>query len=236
MQDTLQALLGLQEIDRRIFQVEAELRRLPLELEARRGELARKDAELQEHTGATRELRAQVKEIEDLTTQQRQRQRKLESEAARSKTDAALLAAYDHEIRGLKRTIGQAEEDGLKIVEHIEQLETAAGEIRTQLEAEKTIFEEFSRNVEVEMSAAEAKLAELREQLESRSSNDVLPEHLDLYRKLLASREGEALAELHGRVCQGCFVEIPKNLAVRLARGVELIQCPSCDRILHVSY
>jgi predicted nucleic acid-binding Zn-ribbon protein len=27
---------------------------------------------------------------------------------------------------------------------------------------------------------------------------------------------------------------IPRNLYVRLARGVDLVQCPSCTRILYV--
>jgi predicted nucleic acid-binding Zn-ribbon protein len=41
------------------------------------------------------------------------------------------------------------------------------------------------------------------------------------------------MAALDGRFCQGCYVEIPKNLLVRMARGMELVQCPSCARILY---
>jgi predicted nucleic acid-binding Zn-ribbon protein len=48
----------------------------------------------------------------------------------------------------------------------------------------------------------------------------------------LKTREGEALAELSSGICQGCFVNIPRNTVVRLARGAELVTCPSCDRIL----
>ena len=42
-----------------------------------------------------------------------------------------------------------------------------------------------------------------------------------------------ALAELRDGLCEGCFVNLPKNIVVRLARGMELVQCPSCDRILY---
>ena len=236
MLDTLQALLGLQEIDRQIFRVEAELRRLPAELAARREALERRTAELEEQRRAAFELRMQIKEIEDVTTQQRQRQRKLEGEAMRAKTDAALLAAYDHEIRSLKRTIGQAEEDGLQLVESVEEIEGRAAALEAELAEERRVFDEFRRNVERETAEAEVRVAELHRELEKHSAQDVPPDHLDLYRRLLSTREGEALAELQGQICQGCYVAIPKNLAVRLARGVDLVQCPSCDRILYVRY
>ena len=48
----------------------------------------------------------------------------------------------------------------------------------------------------------------------------------------LATRTAQALAELGEGLCEGCFVNLPKNIVVRLARGTELVQCPSCDRIL----
>ena len=38
---------------------------------------------------------------------------------------------------------------------------------------------------------------------------------------------------LEGRICQGCYMQIPPNLGVQLARGASLVQCPSCDRILY---
>ena len=43
----------------------------------------------------------------------------------------------------------------------------------------------------------------------------------------------DSLAELGDGLCEGCFVNLPKNIVVRLARGTELVQCPSCDRILY---
>ena len=232
MHDSLQALLALQEIDRDIFKVEAELRRLPQELEDRQSELAKIEQDIETRKGQLHELQTTIKEIEDITTQQRQRLRKLEGEASRNKADVALLAAYDHEIRSIKRSIGQAEEEGLSHVESVEAAEAAIAELQTRLDDERRVFEELRVNVEREMGESESRLAHLRSELEKRSSEGISPEHIALYRGLLATREGEAMAELDGRCCQGCYVEIPKNLVVRLARGLELVQCPSCARIL----
>ena len=87
-------------------------------------------------------------------------------------------------------------------------------------------------NVKREVSEAQAQRADLLQQREACSADGIEPAQLDLYRRLLEQREGEALAELADGHCQSCFVQIPKNLGVRLLRG-ELVQCPSCDRILH---
>ena len=234
MHETLQALLGLQETDRKIFRVEGELRRLPAELERRQAELSTSERLLEEKKQALVSVRGRIKEIEDITTQQRQRTRKLEGEASKSKTDGALLAAYDHEIRTLKRTVGQAEEDGLALVGEADELEREIQELNGSLEENRSTFEEFRGNVEREIADAEGRLADLRKEQEAVGSGAVSAEHLSLYRRILETREGEAMAELSGQICQACFVEIPKNVAVRLARGVELVQCPSCDRILYV--
>jgi predicted nucleic acid-binding Zn-ribbon protein len=230
---SVQALLALQEIDREIYKVGAELKRLPAELAARKADLERAARELEERKKALRELQFTVREIENITTQQRQRLRKIESEAMKSKADVALMAAYEHEIRSLKRNIGQAEEEGLQLVDQAEAAAADVKRIQDTLTADTQVFEELRGNVEKEMADAERRMGTLRSALGRRMQDGIPPEHLSLYRGLLATREGEALAPLDGRFCQGCYVEIPKNLVVRLARGIDLVQCPSCGRILY---
>ena len=232
MQAVLQALLALQEIDKDIFRTQRELKRLPAERSARKGEIDKKAAKLAEMRERTKAVRVRIKEIEDLTTTQRQRMRKVENEAMASRSDVALLAAFQHEIRNLKREIGTGEEEGLRLVEEVEGQEKEAATLATAIEGDQKIFEEFSKNVARETAAAEAKLKELQALRKQRMAADIPGEAMALYTKILASREGVATAELDGRICQACYMEIPVNLVVRVQRGTELVQCPSCDRIL----
>ena len=232
MQETLKALLGLQQIDRHIFQVESELRRLPLELKRRQAVLDAHSARIEEFRGRGHVLRSDSKEIEGYTIGMRQRQRKLDNECASHKIDAAMLAAYQHEIRTLKHNISQAEDDALEKMELVDTLEKEQAGVEAKLAEDQTDFETFRKNVETEVAAAEGRLAELTGERDAVSAESIEAGHLELYRRLLQIREGEALAELSDGHCQACFVQIPKNLGVRLARGGELVQCPSCDRIL----
>ncbi|MFN0241464.1 MAG: zinc ribbon domain-containing protein [Planctomycetota bacterium] len=233
MREALQALLALQEIDRDIFRVQAELKRLPLERQGKKAELDKRTARLAEVKNESLKLRVRIKELEDQTTVQRQRMRKLENEANNSRADMALVVAYQHEIRTLKRDVGTAEEEGLQWMEKVEALNAQSAELAAQIEKEQKTFDEFSANVEREYGDAKKRLAELSKARSTLSSSEIPPEKVAIYNRLLAARSGVALAQLQGRVCQGCYMEVPQNLYVRVQRGTELVQCPSCDRILH---
>lgn len=237
MQPTLKALLGLQQIDRKLYQVESELKRLPAELAKREGVLQGLSGRTEQFTVKIGELRRDVKEVEDFTVGMRQRQRKLETESAKGKIDAAMLASYEHEIRSLKRGISEAEDEAIRKITLCETLESERGGIEKRLVEEQSTFEEFQLNVEKEASEAEKKREELLSEREvvSSDSDSVPADALDIYQRLLTTREGEAMAELADGHCQTCFVQIPRNLGVRLARGA-IVQCPTCTRILYKTF
>lgn len=235
MQSVLRALLDLQDVDRELFRVQQELKRLPQERTAKQAELDKQLARITDKRTEVKSLRVRIKEIEDQTTVQRQRVRKVENEAAGSRADVALLVAYQHEIRTLKREISNSEEEGLRLMELVETLEKDAAALQAKLDEDQKTFAEFSGNVDREIAAADAQRAKLSATRKQRLSKDVPAEAVSTYTRLLAAREGVALARLEGRTCQACFMEVPTNLAVRVSRGVELVQCPSCDRILHLN-
>jgi hypothetical protein len=235
IRETIHLLRGIQDLDRELFQVRSELRRLPEERDRRRAridDLRHRSAELERSIA---NLRARIKEIEDVTTSQRQRIRKLESEAANSRADTALIVAYQHEIRTLRRDIGESEEEGLGLVEQADTLGKERAELEAQIAADEADFAEYGANVEAEMAAANAKAEELaakRDQALHREG--VVADVLAQYEKLLEAREGEALAMLDQKTCMGCYTAVPNNIYVRLARGIELVTCPSCARILYL--
>lgn len=233
MQAVLAALLGLQEIDSQIFRAQAELKRLPQERATRKAELEKRATRVKELKHEVMQLRTRIKELEDGASEKRQRVRKVEAEAASSRQDMALLVAFQHEARTLKKEIGTLEEEGLGLLEKIEALEKDSAGITAALEGEIRIFQEFEANMQREMDAATARLQKLLDDRKQRSGPAIPPDTMGIYTKLLAAREGQALALLEGRACQACFMDVPPNLVVRLTRGSDLVQCPGCSRILY---
>ena len=235
LRQTLAILRSLQDLDRDLFRLQDELRRFPQEVARKREKLRLESERLGEVEKQMISAKVRLKEIEDLTTSQRQRVRKLEHEAGEARADAALMVAFQHEIRTLKRDVGEAEEEGLALLGEIERL----GQERTALQASVGELEKefalYSSNIDKEAKETLDRAQAMERERKKRGSTQLAPDILGQYEKLLASREGQALAELAGRVCQGCYVSVPNNIYVRLARFTELVPCPSCGRILYLS-
>lgn len=235
MKAVLQALLDLQVVDRDLHKVHIELKRLPKERAARRAELDKLLARITELRSQAKALRVRIKEYEDSATTARQRMRKLENDAAGSRADMALIAHFQHEIKNLKRDIGTAEDQGLTLLEQAENYDKEALDLQKKVDEEEKVFAEFASNIERETAAAEQKRASLDAERKKRMGQSTIPpEALSTYTRLLAARDGTPLAPLDGRTCQACYIEMPTNMVVRVARGSELVQCPSCDRILYI--
>ena len=232
VRQTLAILRSLQEIDRDLFRLQDELRRFPQEVMRKREKLRAESDRLAELEKRLTEAKVRLKEIEDMTTSQRQRVRKLEHEAGESRADAALLVAFQHEIRTLKRDIGEAEEEGLGLVGEIEKLTAERATLQASVGEMEKEFALYASNVDREAKATMDRAQAMERERATRGSSQLSPDVLGQYEKLLASREGQAMAELDGRVCQGCYVSVPNNIYVRLARRTELVPCPSCGRIL----
>ena len=233
MHETLRLLRGLQELDQDLYRVKEELRRLPAELARRRERIDVGRSRLAETDKKISETNTRIKEIEDMTTTSRQRLRKLEREVGAT-ADQALIVAFQHEMRTLRRDISEAEEEGLALVDEVDGHGKEKDELQSAIGEQEQEFEEYAANIQKEIQEAETRRQDLDDERKRRMTGPVAPEILTQYEKLLGAREGQAMALLDGRVCQGCYVSVPSNVYVRLARGMEIVPCPSCRRILYL--
>jgi len=233
MQQTLSSLLALQEIDRDIFRVRQELKRLPLERDRRQAILDRKQTEINELKVQIHEQKSRVKEYEEIAGESRARIKKIQGAAANSRADASLHANFEHEIRSLKKSISRGEDEALAYIERFENMEKDMAYKGGVLEEECKVFGEFSENVDLELADATERHDKMAADRETRVKGDIKAETLELYMRLIEARDGDAMARLDGKVCEGCYMQVPANFYVKLVRSAEILQCPSCDRILY---
>ena len=231
MQDTLRALWGIQEIDKDLFRVQEELKRLPAERTAREGQLNTLRERIQSGKNETTEDQLRIRELENQAMTHRQRIRKLDDETNSSR-DVAVIEACKYEIRELKKEIARGERICMDILELGESRTASLGELAEKLTVEEGHFVELSAGIADEIKTAEAKQTSLESQRDERLGSDLNAEALSLYRRLLEARGGQAMALSDGQICRACFMSLPPNMNVQLARGTAVIQCPSCDRIL----
>lgn len=235
MRQTLATLRGLQDLDQDIWRLRRELERLPAERKRRGEGLAARKQRLVELEAEIRHHRSVLAEVEEVSKAARVRLRKLEAESANARADQALLAAYGHEMRTLRRDLSDNEEEGLKELEKVESMEKDRAAQAEAIAAEQAEFEAYSAQLEAEEAQVRAKLEKLEAERRGRLGTSLPPDVVALYERLLEARDGVALAALEDRTCQGCFIGVPTNIFVRLSRGREVVTCPNCQRILYLA-
>ena len=143
------------------------------------------------------------------------------------------VEALRHEIHALRNRKSDLEDALLEIMEQREEteslvqaLETRHGELSGQMATLTSARDEAARDIDAELVRRRAERAEV--------VADLPEEMLAFYEQLRERKQGVAVAELHGRTCQGCRLELT---AIEYEDAMSdsssgLAHCEQCGRIL----
>jgi uncharacterized protein len=233
MLSVIENLLILQDRDRRIQRVEAELNNIGPERNALQEKA--QAAQSGHETAKTRakqiesdrknlelEVEAKKKLIEKYSLQQFQTKKNEE------------YRALAHEIDGCKEAIFKIEDQQLELMEKAEQ---AAKEVA----AAAKISGDLVKQVESQIKALGDREISLKRQLEELQSDyDKLVEAVDegsraRYERLRRSKGGTAVVGIEHGVCGGCHMKLPMAAILGVQGEQEIMTCPNCGRILYYS-
>lgn len=228
-------LLELQQVETAIDQLNHKAKTLPVvkELDAVRAALPIAENELVARQTGVADLQILVKRADADVEQVRLR---IERDSAL--VDGGSLSAKDlvnmqHELETLKRRQATLEDEELEIMAQVESAQKLVDE-QTQILTELTAkFDELS-------AQATQLLAEINNDKEAKISiatqmrTDIDAELLNLYDKIRADHGGIGAAELSGKTCSGCRIEISATdlAAINAAAPDEVVRCDECRRIL----
>jgi predicted nucleic acid-binding Zn-ribbon protein len=138
------------------------------------------------------------------------------------------------ELNILKKQQKEQEEELLQALEALEETRESLRNLESTLqEMESTWKVEHGRLLE-ENERLNGEMALLEEGRHGLSSL-VNPTHLTLYDSLRSTRQGVAVAKVERGICQGCRIALPTRVMQLARRSTNIVQCPSCTRILYVS-
>jgi predicted nucleic acid-binding Zn-ribbon protein len=227
----LEQLIQLQGLDGEIALLEGAIATIPDQIRIMEQQLIQAKAALDAVTA----------EVDRLQKLRRQKERDLD-EAGRElkkrqgrlfeiKTNQEYTATLK-EVEGLKQKISTLEEEILIGLDEID----SAVKIRHQEEEKVRIAQaEFLKNKqqrEDELGKLQDRLSLLRKARERRSGH-VEASLLQLYLRLLKSRDGLAVANATGRSCEGCHVTLTPQLYNEIRRNEAIRTCEGCGRILY---
>jgi predicted nucleic acid-binding Zn-ribbon protein len=231
MTPNLQALLVLQDRDRRLRALAEDMDRVPKDEAKAKGRLAGDEAAVKK---AKDELMANEVEI-----------KKVELEVGTRKTTIARLKtqqfetrkndefqALGHEIVRYEKDVDGLETKELELMERADALRGTLTQAEQSLAKTKGLVDEdlttlAERRKRLSGEAAEVKAE--RERLAAAAPESLMP----LYERLLKTKNGVAVVPVSGGKCSGCHIKLVASTLVKVNAGTEGVQCESCGRLLY---
>jgi predicted nucleic acid-binding Zn-ribbon protein len=229
-------LLDLQHVDTAIAQLEYRRANLP--------EQKSLDENSETLSKVSSEYATSREQLERLGAQQRRHETEIATVDSRRKSEEGRMysglitsekevTALRAELSSLRIRKGDLEDALLEIMEQVEELESL---VETLKQRHTELTGSVSELTEARDHAAtdiDAELASRREERVTVAA-DVPGEVLDYYEDVRARKDGVGVAELGGRTCQGCRLELTQiELEDVKADSQEgLARCEQCGRIL----
>ncbi len=231
MHADLQVLLRLQEKDKVVLGVEAEMAALEPEAEALDRELEATTSELeaaQTRAEDADKRRADLEaKIETYRMMQERKRQKLEWVRG-AKEASTLMAELD-----LARTVLAREEaEWVKSADRVE-------EAKELVQERDTLVQDLKTAQAPKREELSARMAELDDRLKAAKSErdavaqDVAQELQDRYELILSGRAPLALYPVRGGACGHCYTSVPMHRRQKLLSGDSLETCEACGVLLY---
>ena len=227
----LSRLIDVQEIDKVIQEVTQDLTKLPEELKA--GEAA------QEELKASHAARLQ--ELEDLKARRRDTETEMADmeEGIKNSRQRLMEIKSNIEYKAMLKEIAfkedQRDQRETRLLEFMELMETQnrlIAEHIGQMEEQEAILVQQRQEVAVQLKKLQRELAELEER-RKKVRKTVPAALMKRYEFIRQRRNSSAVCPVHEGVCLGCHMNILPQQFIDLQKGLEILQCPHCQRILY---
>ncbi len=231
LREQIEILANLQNIDRDIREKNGIKQNLLGESQAKEREIQSKKQEVASLAAACAEKEKERQEKERFLQDEGKKAMDKRMRMNRIK-NAKELQALQREIDQIKQSNGDLEEDLLRVLEEIDRIKA---ELKAKEEEAATMQEEWQQRQEELQSKISgidqlvAKAYTLRKTIAAQIGGELISR----YELIFARRGGNAVVEVDGGICQGCYMNIPPQLWNEIIKSEKVNLCPSCQRILY---
>lgn len=233
MLDVIEKLLILQDRDRKIGQLQAELARIEPERQMLKAKATGTQAHLEAAKQRVKELESSRKALElDVESKKQQIERYANQQLQTRKNEE--YRALAHEIETCKKAIFEIEN---REIEFMEQSEAAHKEVarasQAAIEAKNLLDDQVEQlakreaNLKKELASLEANRGEIAAAVDESARNR--------YERLVRSKGENVVVGINHGVCGGCHMRLPAQVLVGCRAQQELVACTNCGRILYFS-
>ncbi len=227
-------LLVLQDRDRKIRQLKAELKRAPLERKEMEARTSGTTGVLDAARLKAKEIEVKRKELENEVGTRRERIRKYQQQKLETRKNDE-YQAISHAIETIEKEITGIEDQELELMDAAEKQKPIIAAAEREAKETKAQVERQFADLDAKVKAMEVQLQEVQAEREKLAAN-VDEDLLDTYQRLFASKDAQAVVALVNEICQGCHVKAQTHIIHAVKAGKEVTTCLYCGRILYPEY
>jgi predicted nucleic acid-binding Zn-ribbon protein len=231
LNELIEQLVALQEIDLVIDKIDGEIKQEQDGLDGRISSLVEREGRISEQEALIEELEKERRTLEDEMADKiahvKERQSKM-MQVQTSREQTALLK----EIEDAKKNVKENEEKIVSIMEQVENLTTETTEEKNILKTEKSLVNEEKKKVKTVIDEL-SKGKKTKKNKRDKQAGAVNGSMIQKYEILRERRNGLAIVNVLDGVCQGCFMNLPPQKYNMLLRGDQVLECPSCQRLIY---
>ena len=230
MLEAIEKLLILQDRDRKIRRVQAELAHIEPERQTLKGKTASTQAALDAGKLRLRQIESDRKRLElDVDAKQQQIAKYANQQLLTRKNEE--YKALAHEIEGCKADISKIEDQEISLMEQAEvaqkelvRLTSAANEAKKHADSLVSLLGERETNMKKELATLQSDRDGLASVVDEAARSK--------YDRLAKSKGDNVLVGVQHGVCGGCHMKLPAQTLVACQSHQELVTCINCGRIL----
>jgi len=231
MLQVIEALLVLQDRDRRLNRLKAEIEAVPGQRKVLEGRALQTSAAFDAVRHQSQHLESERKRLELEVDSLKQRVSKVSGEQLSTRSNDQ-YKAFQHQIETTRGEISKLEDQQLALMEQAEGVAkelAAAQKIATaqKVETERQITELGLRetNLRQELTGLVADRATQASRVEAPS--------LGRYESIARRRGDHVLVGVDNGVCGGCHMQLPQHVFLKARGQQEIPACPTCTRLLY---
>ena len=224
-------LLVLQDRDRKIRQLKAELKRVPLERKEMESRTAGTTGTLDAAKLKAKEVEVKRKELENEVGTLRQKINKYQTQKLETKKNEE-YQAISHAIQTIENEITVIEDRELELMDAAEKQKPVIAAAEKEAAATKAQAQRQLTDLDAKVKSVEAQLQEIQAE-RTKLAAGVEEDLLDTYQRLFETKDAQAVVGLTNEICQGCHVKSQTHVIHAVKGGKVVTNCLYCGRILY---
>ena len=237
----VEALIGLQEVDGRIRELEMELKDLPRRKALEMARLSGVSADLQAAKAGEDYVNGRVKGLESDAQALKEKMQQLKIAQAVLKTNKE-YQQYSVQIDLVSHDLETLENSQIAAMDDLPSAQARIADAQARYDAEKGGVDRFCAEIDERIAAVQAELAEAQKARVEAAKAVTDPKFLLYYARLRTKRWPVVVALTHDGVCDGCHLVQPPSVGQladanlrngEAGRPQSIVACTMCGRILY---